>query len=487
MSDSDPSIETIRRLERAAAPLEPGPSERRALREAVVEHAEAFLEGLTTAPAYVADKEAAAEVGRRAFGEGPTEIGEILDLFRRGVEETGLKPSSGGHLAYIPGGGLYASALGDYLADVTNEYAGIRFTGPGAVEMENALLAWMAGLVGYPEDAAGNLASGGSIANLIAVVTAREAHGLRALDVPRAVVYLTDQAHHCLEKALRIGGLGECGLRRVSMDARGRMDPAALEAAVAEDEAAGLRPWLLLASAGTTDVGAVDPLEALGRVARERGLWYHVDAAYGGFFALCPEVRDRLAGIELSDSVVMDPHKSLFLPYGLGAVLVKDREAMVRAHHYRADYLQDAAAEETPLPDSPAELSPELTKHFRGLRLWLPLLLHGVAPFRACLEEKLALARWFHRRVGELGFETGPEPELTVVTYRWVPEEGDPDAFNEALVRAIHEDGRIFVSSTRVDGNFVLRLAVLTFRTHLEHVERTLEVLEEKVRELEGR
>jgi len=487
MSDPDPSIETIRRLERAAAPLEPGAEERRALREAVIAHAEAFLGALPSAPAYVADKEAAAEVGRRGFGDGPAEIGEILDLFRRGVEETGLRPSSGGHLAYIPGGGLYASALGDYLADVTNEYAGIRFTGPGAVEMENALLAWMAGLVGYPADAAGNLASGGSIANLIAVVTAREAHGLRARDVPRAVAYLTDQAHHCLEKALRIAGLGECVLRRVPMDGRGRMDPAALETTVTADEEAGLRPWLLLASAGTTDVGAIDPLEALGRVARERGLWYHVDAAYGGFFALCPEVRERLAGIELSDSVVMDPHKSLFLPYGLGAVLVKDRAAMVGAHHYRADYLQDAAAEGAPLPDSPAELSPELTKHFRGLRLWLPLLLHGVAPFRACLEEKLALARWFHRRVGELGFETGPEPELTVVTYRWVPERGDADAFNEALVRAIHEDGRIFVSSTRVDGKFVLRLAVLTFRTHLEHVERTLEVLEEKVRELEGR
>ncbi|HKK07804.1 MAG TPA: pyridoxal-dependent decarboxylase [Gemmatimonadota bacterium] len=486
MTESDASIRRIRELERAAAPLEPDAAARAALREDVVRHAEAFLEALPSAPAYVADREAAAELGRRAPAEEPGDLGDLLDLFRRGVEETGLKPSSPGHLAYIPGGGLYASALGDYLADVTDEYAGIRFTGPGAVEMENALLAWMAGLVGYPADAAGNLASGGSIANLIAIVTAREARGLRAADVPDAVVYLTEQAHHCLSKALRIAGLGECVLRHVPMDAGHRMDPGALERAVREDRERGLRPWLVLASAGTTDVGAIDPLRAVGRVAREHDLWYHIDAAYGGFFALCPEVRERLSGIELSDSVVMDPHKSLFLPYGLGAVVVKDRQALHRAHHYRADYLQDAAAEGAPVPDSPAELSPELTKHFRALRLWLPLLLHGVAPFRACLEEKLALARWFHARVGELGFETGPEPELTVVTYRWVPEEGDPDAFNEALVKAIHEDGRIFVSSTRVDGHFVLRLAVLTFRTHLEHIELALEVLGEKVRELGG-
>ncbi len=482
------AVARLRELERAAAPLEPGPAERRALLEAVASHAERFLENLEDAPAFVAGAGAAAEeISRLAPREEPVPLPELLRLFRIAVEETGLKPSSPGHLAYIPGGGLYVSALGDYLADITDEYAGIDFTGPGAVAMENLLLRWMAGLVGYPEDAAGNLASGGSIANLIAVVTAREAHELGSADYARAVVYLSDQAHHSLDKALRIAGLGECVRRRIATDDRLRMDPGALEDAIQEDRSRGLRPWLVLAAAGTTDVGAIDPLERIGRVAEREGLWYHIDAAYGGFFALLPEIRERMRGLELSDSITMDPHKSLFLPYGLGAVLVKDRRAMHRAHRYRAHYMQDAAGDDRAAIVSPAELSPELTKHFRGPRLWLPLLLHGMAPFRACLEEKLLLTRYFHERVGALGFETGPEPDLTVTTYRWVPMEGDADAFNQALVRAIHEDGRVFVSSTRLRDRYVLRLAVLTFRTHLDTIDLTLRILGEKVAELEER
>jgi aromatic-L-amino-acid/L-tryptophan decarboxylase len=239
------------------------------------------------------------------------------------------------------------------------------------------------------------------------------------------------------------------------------------------------------ATAGSTDVGAIDPLEPIGRIAAAEGLWYHVDAAYGGFFLLCPDVRERLRGLELSDSLVMDPHKSLFLPYGLGAVLVRDGAMLARAHHYRADYMQDAVTS-SPAAESPADLSPELSKHFRGPRLWLPLLLYGVAPFRACLEEKRLLIRYFHQRVRSLGFEAGPDPDLTVSTFRWIPECGNPDAFNEALVQAIHRDGRVFVSSTRVDEHYFLRLAVLSFRTHLETIELTLRVLAEKVAQLTG-
>jgi aromatic-L-amino-acid decarboxylase len=474
----------IRDLQRAAAPLEPGPDERRALREAVVQHAERFLEELPAARAFEADTGPASELAGRRPAEGPAAISDLLQLYRRAVEETGLKASSAGHVAYIPGGGLYASALGDYLAAVTDAYAGVRFAGPGAVEMENLLIRWMAGLAGYPAAARGNLASGGSIANLIAIVTAREACGLRCADIPRAVVYLTAQSHHSLEKALRIAGLGECVVRRIATDPRHRMDPLALRRAIEDDRAADLRPWMVLATAGSTDVGAIDPLEEIGSVAATAGLWFHIDAAYGGFFLLCPEIRARMRGVERSDSLVMDPHKSLFLPYGLGAVLVKDGAKLACAHHYSAAYMQDAAAS-SPAADSPAELSPELSKHFRGPRLWLPLLHYGVSPFRACLQEKLYLTRYFHERVRSLGFEVGPEPELTVSTYRWIPKRGDSDAFNEALVRATHRDGRVFISSTRLGGRYFLRLAVLNFRTHLETIELTLRVLAEKVAELE--
>ena len=485
MDSTDGLIGRIRELEGAAAPLEPNSEERRTMRESVIAHCERFLSRLPSARAFESNSGPAAELADHPPAESAAGLDDLLQLFRRSVEDTGLKASSPGHVAYIPGGGLYASALGDYLAAVTDEYAGVRFAGPGAVEMESLLLRWMADLVSYPASARGNLASGGSIANLIAIVAAREAHALRSADIPKAVVYLTGQAHHSLEKALRIAGLGECVLRRIATDSCHRMVPMALQRAIAADRAAGLRPWLVLAAAGSTDVGAIDPLEPIGRIAAAEKLWYHVDAAYGGFFLLCPSVRERLRGLELSDSLVMDPHKSLFLPYGLGAVLVRDGAILARAHDYRASYMQDAVAN-APGADSPADLSPELSKHFRGPRLWLPLLLYGRAPLRACLEEKLLLTRYFHERVRSMGFEVGPEPELTVSTYRWLPEHGDPDEFNQALVRAIHQDGRVFVSSTRVGGVYFLRLAVLSFRTHLQTIELTLRVVGEKVAELEA-
>src|SRR6185437_3359904 len=207
MDNPDGLIGRIRELQQAAAPLEPDAQERSALWQAVSTHAEDFLERLPGACAFETNAGPAAELARHRPAEGPAALDQLLQLFRRAVEDTGLKASSAGHVAYIPGGGLYASALGDYLAAVTNEYAGVRFAGPGAVEMENLLLRWMADLVGYPAGAHGNLASGGSIANLTAVVTAREAHGLRCADIPQAVVYLTAQTHHSLEKALRIAGL----------------------------------------------------------------------------------------------------------------------------------------------------------------------------------------------------------------------------------------------------------------------------------------
>lgn len=471
-TDRHRMLERIRELERQALELEPDRGERHAFRDPVLAYADRFLEGLEGGKAYEGDLAGVDRLRDAPFGEEPADVDETLQVLRTAVDAPGLNPAAPGHMGYIPGGGVYASSLGDHLAAVTNRYAGIRFAGPGAVAMEEMCVEWMAELVGYPADAGGDLTSGGSIANLVGIVTAREARELRARDFHRAVVYLSGQTHHCVEKALRIAGMGECVLRRVPLDERYRMRPDALDAMVDEDRAAGRIPWLLISSAGTTDVGTVDPLDALADVAEDHGLWHHVDAAYGGFFALVDSVRPKLAAMARSDSLVLDPHKGLFLPYGTGAVLVKDRAAMAQAHAYQAAYMQDATRA-GPAP-SPADLSPELTRHFRGLRVWLALQLHGVAPFRACLEEKLLLARWFHERVGDLGFETGPEPELSVVTYRWP----GGDAFNESLVRAIHEDGRIFVSSTMLDGRFTLRMAALTFRTHLRHMETLLEILD---------
>ena len=209
----------------------------------------------------------------------------------------GAHPASGGHLAYIPGGGIYHSALGDFLAAVSNKYAGLFFTGPGPVRMENLLIRWVADLVGYPASAGGSIASGGSIATLTAIITARDAHGLKGADYASAVVYLTDAGpslHRESSPHRRPGrSAGPSSSRSTSASACG---PRRWRQAIAEDRAQGLKPWLIIAAAGTTDTGAVDPLDAIATIAERERCWFHVDAAYGGFFLLTEHGRSVLRG-----------------------------------------------------------------------------------------------------------------------------------------------------------------------------------------------
>lgn len=481
-------VRSLRRLEREALALEPGPNRRRKLRRAVVDSAEKFLAGLEDLETLRTWEEIPGRgIGLLAepIGEEAMPIEKALELLDAEVIRPGGNPASAGHFAYIPGGGLYPSALGDYLAAVSNKYAGLFFTGPGPVRMENMLVHWVADLVGYPASAAGNIASGGSIASLAAIVTARDAFGLKGADFSSAVVYLTSQAHHCLEKALRLAGLAEAPVRHLAVDENHRMSVAALEATIAADREKGLRPWLIIASAGTTDTGAVDPLDEIATIAERENCWYHVDAAYGGFFLLTDYGKKMLKGIERSQSVVLDPHKSLFLPYGSGMVLVRDGQALQSTHSYTGAYMQDALQARDEI--SPADVSPELTKHFRALRMWLPLKIFGVAPFRAALDEKLLLARYFRKKVEKLGFEVGPPPDLSVVTYRWAPKDmplEEANEINRQIVEGVRADGRVFISSTLIDGKFILRLVALHFRTHKKHIDLALEVLEEQLKAL---
>lgn len=477
-------IDRIRALERVARRLEPDAAERSAMTAPVVAYGERFLQSLPDRLTYVPETDGGASLYESPIGDAPADIESLLRVLDTSVDLTGINPTAGGHFGYIPGGGIFPAALGDYLAAVTNRYAGVFFANPGAVRMEHILTRWMASVVGFPATAAGNLTSGGSIATLISVVTARDAHGIKAREIERAVIYLTAHAHHSVDKAIRIAGLGESVVRSVPMDYRHRMDADVLDRMIHEDRVAGLRPFLVVASAGTTDVGAVDPLSAIADIASSHHLWLHVDGAYGAFFSLCEEGRRVLVGMDRADSLTMDPHKGLFLPYGSGAVLVKNTAAAQAAHAYTANYMQDTlSADEM----SPADLSPELTKHFRGLRLWLPLKLFGVEPFRAALEEKMLLARYFRARLLEIqGFEVGPEPDLSVVTFRYVPERGDADAFNQRLVQAIHADGRVFLSSSVIDGRFILRLAILVYRTHVTEVDLAIDILREKIAALTG-
>jgi len=472
-------INKIKSLEKKARNLEPNPENRLHWQRKVEEYAFHFIDNISKEKAYIKSDKNGKNLLDHPIQDEPISIEKTLEILKENVDTPGLNPASGGHLAYIPGGGIYPTALGDYLAAVTNRYAGIFFGGPGAVRMENMLIRWMCSVMGYPESASGNLASGGSIGNLIAIVTARDYKNIESLNISKSVIYLTSQVHHCVQKAIRIAGLKQAQITYIPVDENFKMNTKVLRQQIQDDIESGKNPFLLIGSAGTTDVGAIDPLDKLADIANEFNLWFHVDGAYGGFFNLTEDGKKKLKGIERSDSLVIDPHKGLFLSYGLGAVLIKDVKAQQDAHFYQANYMQDSLLNTEEI--SPADLSPELTKHFRGLRLWLPLQLFGLAPFKAGLDEKLMLTQYFYHEIQKLGFEVGPFPELSVMIYRFVPEHGDANEFNTKLIQYVHQDGRVFLSSTTIEGTYWIRIAVLAFRTHLETVDLCLKVLKEGV------
>ncbi len=402
-----------------------------------------------------------------------TPLPDLLELYQKEVAENGINAASPKHLGYIPGGGIFTAALADFIAAVTNPFAGTYYASPGAATIENEVINWLKSVFSFPETATGCLSSGGSISTLIAFTAARDKHKIKNELIPKSVVYLSGQVHHSTQKALRIIGLEDVIIRHIPLDSRHRIIPGALNTLIEKDKADGLNPFLIVATAGTTDTGTIDPLNEIAGIAEQHKLWFHVDAAYGGFFILTSK-KDLFKGIERADSLIADPHKGLFLPYGVGAVLIKDSNTILHSNYYTAHYMQDGHNEE--LLKSPANLSPELTKHFRGLRVWLPLQLHGTAPFVACLEEKLLLVKYFRNKLSELGFCLGPEPDLSV-SYFWYPFPSGTDEKNRQLMAEIHKDGSVFLSSSVINEQFVIRIAVLAFRTKKETIDEAVEMI----------
>ena len=416
-----------------------------------------------------ADVEGAAAVARslaEAMPEDPASLDETLALvFERAVPKS-FNTAGPGYLAYIPGGGLFTAAVAALIASAVNRYVGVWAAAPALVQLETNVVRWFCGLVGYGAGSGGILTSGGSLGNFSAIVMARVAR--LPENFFRGRLYVSEEAHHSIRKAARLAGFPDDAVRALPADSAFRMNVDALKAAIAADRASGLQPFLVVASAGTTNTGAVDDLAAIADVAERERLAFHVDAAYGGFFLLTQAGRRALGGIERADSVVLDPHKGLFLPYGSGALVVRDEQALRRAHSAPADYLPEA--QDDPDRIDFCELSPELSRDFRGLRAWLPLKLHGAAAFRRALDEKLELARVACEEVRRLpGVEVVAEPQLSLFAFRLVRTGLDGpalDALNRGWLERVNARQRVHLSGTLVRGRFVLRICVLSFRTH---------------------
>jgi aromatic-L-amino-acid decarboxylase len=441
-----------------------------------------FIEDLPDAPA--ADTEGAEELLAK-LRQSPPATGvpfdHILDDVEAGAAK-GFNTAGPGYLAFIPGGGLFAAALADFLACSVNRYVNVWSAAPAFAQIEATVIRWLCDLFDYPEGARGILTSGGSMANFSAIVTARRS--LLPDDFLKGTLYVSDQTHASVAKSAVLAGFPLRNVREVPSTPDLRIDVSELRRMVGEDRQSGLQPFLIVANAGTTNTGAIDAIGEIVAFAREERLWVHVDGAYGGFFQLTDRGRRAFRGIEGADSITLDPHKGMFLPYGTGSLLVREGQLLRQAHQVQAAYLQDLAPE-SGIPNF-ADYSPELSREFRGLRVWLPLQLHGVNAFREALDEKLDLARAIHEALIDApGFELPWEPELTVIPFRYVPKTGDAEAFNRALLEQINASKRVFLSSTTIGGRFILRACVVSHRTHRDRIDEAIAIIKSAAEDLE--
>jgi glutamate/tyrosine decarboxylase-like PLP-dependent enzyme len=378
------------------------------------------------------------------------------------------------YFAFIPACSTFPGALGDLIAAAMDIDASMWMSAAGPSQLELTVLDWFKEWIGYPREAAGVLVSGGSAANLTALACAREA--LLGPMTDRVVAYASDQSHSSIARASRVMGFRPDQVRVLPTDESHRIRLDALVGAIDADLRAGLQPLVVAANAGATNTGAVDPLPELAQICHERGMWLHVDGAYGGFAALTERGKRSLAGIELADSVTLDPHKWLYQPIECGCLLVRDGRLLSHAFTIDPDYLADRLSEEVNFSD----LGLQLTRTSHALKVWLSLNYFGTDAFRAAIDRSMDLALLAERHVRETpALELLSPATLGITCFRrrfdGVDDEDAVAALNADLVTSFEETGRGLVSSTRLHGKYAIRMCVMNHTTRPEDVTATLD------------
>jgi aromatic-L-amino-acid/L-tryptophan decarboxylase len=433
-----------------------------------------------------------AEVGPAvalAVPEEPMPVDHLVAHLRELTFEQSLHLGHPAFFAYICGAGTVPGAATELLAAGLNPCLGGYRLGPGAAEIELHLTRWLAGRFGLPEGAGGMIMTGGAMANFVGLKCARDAllglavreDGVRGTGP--VAIYASDEAHVVIRRAADMLGLGAGAVRAIAVDGGQRMRPDALAAVIERDAAAGVRPLAVCGTAGTTTTGSIDPLPALADLAAEHGMWFHVDAAYGGAAVLSDELCGLLDGIERADSLAVDPHKWLYTAQSAGCVLLRDFGQLSRSFHADASYiwLDDAARQGVDF----AMHGPQFSRGFAALKVWVSLLAHGRAAYGKRIAHDAALARYLGELVAEHpDFELMCEPRLSICCFRYRPRgwsgtEEQLDRVNERVMTAIHADGRVFCSNAVIEGRFGLRACIVNFRTEAPDVERLLAVAAE--------
>ena len=451
-----------------------------------------WVELLARLPELPVSREFRADELREALAievpEEPLERGELLGHLRALVLESSMYPGHPGFLAYISGAGTVPGAAADLLAAALNQNGGAFRLSPGATTIEEHLVRWLAGRFGLPDGAGGLVVAGGAVANLVGLKVARDragedarGSGLRA--GPPLAFYASTESHVVQQRAADLLGLGSEAVRLIAVDDRWRMRPDALAEALERDLAGGVAPAAVIATAGTTATGAIDPLPEIAELCERYGAPLHVDACYGGPAALADDLRPLLDGIERADSIAVDAHKWLYTPLLGGCVLVRDSRQLAASFATEATYvwLDEALREGVDLTLH----GPDFSRGFAALRIWLSLLAHGRAAYGRRIAHDAALARYLGELVDEHpDFELMAPVSLSICCFRYAPvalrgDEDRLDRLNERLMMAVMSDGRVYCSNAVLNGRFCLRACIVNFRTEAEHLELLLEVAAE--------
>ncbi|MFK4506150.1 aspartate aminotransferase family protein [Bradyrhizobium daqingense] len=410
------------------------------------------------------------EVRAALKADVPREASDLADVHREFAQYIAPYATGNVHpgfMGWVHGGGTAVGMLAEMLAAGLNANLGGRDHMP--IEVERQIVTWMRSLFGFPDAASGIFVTGTSMANLMAVLVARtkalgtlaRQHGL-GNDGALLTAYTSHVAHGCISRAMDIAGLGTDALRKIGVDADHRIDVAALRAQIAVDREIGFKPFLVVASAGTVDVGAIDDLKAVAELCREEGIWFHVDGAFGALAILSPELAPLLGGIELADSIALDFHKWGQVPYDAGFLLVRDGEQHRQAFAQPAAYLRREARGLAAGAVWPCDLGPDLSRGFRALKTWFTLKTFGTDRLGSVIARSCALAKYLETRIlAEPRLELLAPVNLNIACFRYRAD----DAVNREIVADIQEAGFAAPSSTTLDGKFAIRAAIVNHRT----------------------
>lgn len=397
----------------------------------------------------------------------PSDFDSILTTLRESVFPFHAREPHPGFLAYVSSCPTYPAILGDWLATGYNFFAGVWPVAAGPNEIEMVVLDWIRTWVGLPDASSGLLTSGGSAANMTAVVAARHRAVESGADITKLIVYTSAQAHSSVLRAAWIAGIRRANVRSVEMDELFRIRPDSLANAIQSDKANGLAPFLVVASAGTTNTGSVDPIEDIARVCERESLWLHVDAAYAGFAALTDEGRRMLGRLDLADSLTLDPHKWLFVPFECGCLMIRDPSRLEDAFRIMPEYLKDVEAGEAEV--NFADRGVQLTRYSRALKIWVSINYFGTRAIAGEIQNAMERARLLESLVARsTDFEPLCPAQFGIFCFRARPTampDADLDHLNERINARVVAGGRFLISSTRLEGKFSLRMCTLGFRT----------------------